>query len=83
MPRLAGGGTFATLPALIALGLPANIANATTTHDAAGRPTGSPAPDRAAASGPMKGILGVSDEPVAPEELDDHPLIAEGEVEPA
>ena len=29
MNALAGGGTFATLPALIALGLPANIANAT------------------------------------------------------
>lgn len=29
MNGLAGGGTFATLPALIALGLPANIANAT------------------------------------------------------
>lgn len=29
MNSLAGGGTFATLPALIALGLPANIANAT------------------------------------------------------
>ena len=29
MKALAGGGTFATLPALIALGLPANTANAT------------------------------------------------------
>ena len=29
MNGLAGGGTFATLPALIALGLPANLANAT------------------------------------------------------
>src|SRR4028119_1127764 len=29
MNALAGGGTFATLPALIALGVPANIANAT------------------------------------------------------
>jgi uncharacterized membrane protein YfcA len=29
MNALAGGGTFATLPALIALGMPANIANAT------------------------------------------------------
>lgn len=29
MNALAGGGTFATMPALIALGLPANIANAT------------------------------------------------------
>lgn len=29
MNALAGGGTFATLPALIAFGLPANIANAT------------------------------------------------------
>lgn len=29
MNALAGGGTFATLPALIVLGLPANIANAT------------------------------------------------------
>ena len=29
MNALAGGGTFATLPALIALGLPANMANAT------------------------------------------------------
>jgi uncharacterized protein len=29
MNALAGGGTFATLPALIALGLPANFANAT------------------------------------------------------
>jgi uncharacterized membrane protein YfcA len=29
MNALAGGGTFATLPALIALGLPSNIANAT------------------------------------------------------
>ena len=29
MNGLAGGGTFVTLPALIALGLPANIANAT------------------------------------------------------
>lgn len=29
MNALAGGGTFATLPSLIALGLPANIANAT------------------------------------------------------
>ena len=29
MNALAGGGTFATLPALIALGLPANIASAT------------------------------------------------------
>lgn len=29
MNALAGGGTFATLPALIALGLPTNIANAT------------------------------------------------------
>lgn len=29
MNALAGGGTFATLPALIALGLPANTANAT------------------------------------------------------
>ncbi len=29
MNALAGGGTFATLPALIAVGLPANIANAT------------------------------------------------------
>ena len=29
MNALAGGGTFATLPALIALGLPANISNAT------------------------------------------------------
>ena len=29
MNALAGGGTFATLPALIALGLPANVANAT------------------------------------------------------
>jgi len=29
MNALAGGGTFATLPALIGLGLPANIANAT------------------------------------------------------
>ena len=29
MNALAGGGTFATLPALIALGLPANLANAT------------------------------------------------------
>lgn len=29
MNGLAGGGSFATLPALIALGLPANIANAT------------------------------------------------------
>ena len=29
MNALAGGGTFATLPALLALGLPANIANAT------------------------------------------------------
>lgn len=29
MNALAGGGTFATLPALIALGRPANIANAT------------------------------------------------------
>jgi len=29
MNALAGGGTFATLPTLIALGLPANIANAT------------------------------------------------------
>jgi hypothetical protein len=29
MNALAGGGTFVTLPALIALGLPANIANAT------------------------------------------------------
>jgi uncharacterized membrane protein YfcA len=29
MNALAGGGTFATLPALIALGLPANAANAT------------------------------------------------------
>lgn len=29
MNALAGGGTFATLPALIAMGLPANIANAT------------------------------------------------------
>lgn len=29
MNALAGGGTFVTLPALIALGLPANVANAT------------------------------------------------------
>lgn len=29
MNALAGGGTFATLPALIAIGMPANIANAT------------------------------------------------------
>ena len=29
MNALAGGGTFATLPALIALGFPANVANAT------------------------------------------------------
>ncbi len=29
MNALAGGGTFATLPSLIALGLPANLANAT------------------------------------------------------
>ncbi len=29
MNALAGGGTFATLPALIAIGLPANLANAT------------------------------------------------------
>lgn len=29
MNALAGGGTFATLPALLAMGLPANIANAT------------------------------------------------------
>ena len=29
MNALAGGGTFATLPALIAVGLPANVANAT------------------------------------------------------
>jgi uncharacterized membrane protein YfcA len=29
MIALAGGGTFATLPSLIALGLPANVANAT------------------------------------------------------
>src|SRR3954467_3372865 len=29
MNALAGGGTFATLPSLIALGLPANAANAT------------------------------------------------------
>ncbi|MEN2786867.1 sulfite exporter TauE/SafE family protein [Sphingomonas qilianensis] len=29
MNALAGGGTFATLPALIALGLPANVANST------------------------------------------------------
>lgn len=29
MNALAGGGTFATMPALIALGLPANVANAT------------------------------------------------------
>lgn len=29
MNALAGGGTFATLPALIGLGLPANVANAT------------------------------------------------------
>ncbi|MGZ2411832.1 uncharacterized protein ACUXST_001253 [Sphingomonas sp. F9_3S_D5_B_2] len=29
MNALAGGGTFATLPALISLGLPANVANAT------------------------------------------------------
>jgi uncharacterized membrane protein YfcA len=29
MNALAGGGTFATLPALVALGLPANVANAT------------------------------------------------------
>ena len=29
MNALAGGGTFATLPALLAIGLPANIANAT------------------------------------------------------
>jgi hypothetical protein len=29
MNALAGGGTFATLPSLIALGLPANVANAT------------------------------------------------------
>ncbi len=29
MNALAGGGTFATLPALIALGLPANVANVT------------------------------------------------------
>jgi uncharacterized membrane protein YfcA len=29
MTALAGGGTFATLPALIALGLPSNLANAT------------------------------------------------------
>ena len=29
MNALAGGGTFATLPALLALGLPANVANAT------------------------------------------------------
>jgi len=29
MNALAGGGTFATMPALIAMGLPANIANAT------------------------------------------------------
>jgi len=29
MNALAGGGTFATLPALLAVGLPANIANAT------------------------------------------------------
>ena len=29
MNALAGGGTFATLPALIAIGLPANVANAT------------------------------------------------------
>jgi len=29
MNALAGGGTFATLPALMALGLPANVANAT------------------------------------------------------
>lgn len=29
MNALAGGGTFVTLPALIALGLPSNIANAT------------------------------------------------------
>jgi uncharacterized membrane protein YfcA len=29
MNALAGGGTFATLPALIALGMPANVANAT------------------------------------------------------
>jgi len=29
MNALAGGGTFATMPALIAIGLPANIANAT------------------------------------------------------
>ena len=29
MNALAGGGTFATLPALIAMGLPANLANAT------------------------------------------------------
>ena len=29
MNALAGGGTFATLPSLLALGLPANIANAT------------------------------------------------------
>lgn len=29
MNAMAGGGTFATLPALIALGLPANVANAT------------------------------------------------------
>ena len=29
MNALAGGGTFATLPALIALGLPSNVANAT------------------------------------------------------
>ncbi len=29
MNALAGGGTFATLPALLALGLPANLANAT------------------------------------------------------
>ncbi len=29
MNALAGGGTFATLPALLGLGLPANVANAT------------------------------------------------------
>ena len=27
--QIAGGGTFATLPALIGVGLPANVANAT------------------------------------------------------
>ena len=55
MNALAGGGTFETLPALIALGLPANFANATS-NVALLPGTGTSAWARRHELGPLAGI---------------------------